>query len=146
VAECRAPLSMAPLYSRPRVVLLSHRELDALAACIELARAAPGVFVGAGELAHNQALTARRCELALGPLIEAGVVRTRRGRGGGYRLARPADDVLAAAVVEAIRGREDTRDAGLPAAAGAVWLAKDLQRLMRQRLGEVTIAMLAAMM
>lgn len=40
----------------------------------------------------------------MGDLVRAGLVANRRGRHGGYRLARPADEVSLLAIVEAVEG------------------------------------------
>ncbi len=40
----------------------------------------------------------------MGDLVRAGLVANRRGRNGGYRLARPAGEVSLLAIVEAVEG------------------------------------------
>lgn len=40
----------------------------------------------------------------MGALVRAGLVEARQGRSGGYRLARPAQEVTLLSVVEAVEG------------------------------------------
>jgi Rrf2 family protein len=57
---------------------------------------------------ENIARTANISEMfllkALKPLVSAGVLRSLKGPGGGYQLARPAKDVTLLQVVEAVDG------------------------------------------
>ncbi len=40
----------------------------------------------------------------MGGLVRAGLVSTRRGRSGGYRLGRPSEQISVLAVIEAVEG------------------------------------------
>ena len=71
---------------------------------IELAAAGPGAVVKGERLAEAQAIPLHFLENILGDLKQAGLISTRRGPEGGYRLARPAADVTVADVIRAVEG------------------------------------------
>jgi len=91
---------------------LSTRGRYAVMAMVELAarqeRAAvpaPGkntAPVSLAEIAAAQMLSLAYLEQLFGPLRRAGLVASARGPGGGYRLARPADQISISAIVEAV--------------------------------------------
>ena len=77
----------------------------ALRAAVELAAAAPdGAPVKGERLATSQSIPLRFLENILLQLRHAGIVESRRGADGGYRLARPAGEVTLADVIRAIDG------------------------------------------
>ncbi|EST24084.1 hypothetical protein M878_31760 [Streptomyces roseochromogenus subsp. oscitans DS 12.976] len=58
----------------------------------------------AEEIAAAQGIPHKFLEGILGDLRRAGIVDSRRGGGGGYRLARDAADVTVADVIRAVDG------------------------------------------
>ncbi|TXI49655.1 MAG: SUF system Fe-S cluster assembly regulator [Lysobacter sp.] len=68
-----------------------------------LAADADAVQSAAG-LAERTGLEAPTVAKLLKPLAQAGLVQAFRGANGGYRLARPADDITLVEIVEAIEG------------------------------------------
>src|SRR5918995_7479735 len=76
----------------------------ALRAAVELAAAAGNGPVKGERLATSQSIPLRFLENILLQLRHAGLVDSRRGAEGGYRLARPADAVTLADVIRAIDG------------------------------------------
>jgi len=75
------------------------------------------------EIAASQHLSLSYLEQLFGKLRRAGLVSALRGPGGGYRLARPADEVPIAAIVDAVdeeirATRCDADEAGCMAGAG----------------------------
>ena len=104
-----------------------------------------------GPGAGRQDIPTSFLERILGDLRRAGIVTSVRGRSGGYRLARPADQVTLAEVIRAVDGPLVTvRDErppsltyeGSAAALLDVWVA--LRTSVRQVLDEVTLASLDA--
>jgi Rrf2 family iron-sulfur cluster assembly transcriptional regulator len=85
---------------------LTRRGDYAVRAMLVLARD-PDTQRTAAQLADLTAIPVSFVPQVLGDLVRAGLVANRRGRAGGYRLARPAADVHLLAVVEAVEG--DTR-------------------------------------
>lgn len=58
----------------------------------------------AAGLAERTGLEAPTVAKVLKPLAQAGLVQAFRGTNGGYRLARPAEDITLVEIVEAIEG------------------------------------------
>ena len=75
------------------MVELARRGADGENGCVSLSEIADGDGL---PLAYLEHLAAR--------LRKAGLVESRRGARGGYLLARPADDISMAEVVEALEG------------------------------------------
>ena len=78
----------------------------------------------------------------LGRLVDRGLLRSRRGRGGGFVLGRPASDITLADVALALERRDDLERAFPPVAGpvGAVLAParRDfLERLQRTRLSDL---------
>lgn len=100
---------------------LTKRGDYAIRAMLSLAR--PGVRqLTAAELARATAIPENYVPQVMGELVRAGFVAARRGRAGGYTLARPAHEVSMLAIVEAAEG--DSRRVvcvmrGGPCGAGA---------------------------
>ncbi len=83
---------------------VSTRARYALRAMIELSR-----HEGAGplllrEIASAQRVPPKYLEQLTMPLRRAGLVRAQRGPNGGYELARPAEQIMAREIVEAVEG------------------------------------------
>jgi len=121
----------------------------AVRACAELAASPHGDPVAADVLAAGQGLPVSFVERILGDLRRAGIVASVRGRSGGYRLARAADEVTLAEVIRAVDGPLVTvRDVrppslsyeGSAAALLDVWVA--LRVSVREVLDQVTLASL----
>ena len=82
--------------------MLSATATHALNALIRLAELAPGQFAGASALAEATGAPANYLAKLLQSLARAGLVESRKGAGGGFRLARPADRISLYEVVEPI--------------------------------------------
>ena len=76
----------------------------AIRAALELAAAPDDKPVKGERISKAQAIPLRFLENILMQLRHAGLVDSRRGAEGGYRLARPASDVTLADVIRAIDG------------------------------------------
>lgn len=82
---------------------LTRRGDYAVRAMLALAR--PGAHqLTASALADATDIPAGYVPQVMGDLIRAGLAANRRGRSGGYRLARPADQVSLLDIVEAVEG------------------------------------------
>jgi Rrf2 family protein len=131
---------------------LSARVDYALRAVAELAAATTGPDavdrpVTAERLAQAQEIPPKFLESILLQLRRGGVVTAQRGPEGGYRLARPADEISLAEIIRVIDGPlanvrgQRPENVGYRGAAGAlqdVWIA--LRASERQILELVTIA------
>jgi Rrf2 family protein len=83
--------------------MLSSKARYALRALVELARA-DSAQQTAGELAERADAPRKFLEAILLELARRGVVVSRRGKLGGYSLARPADQISFAEVIRVIDG------------------------------------------
>ena len=119
----------------------------ALRAALELAAAPDDKPVKGERIATAQAIPLRFLENILMQLRHAGLVDSRRGADGGYRLARPAAEVTLADVIRAIDGplagvsgaRPETLDfIGVAEPMRDVWIA--VRAALRGVLERVTLA------
>jgi Rrf2 family protein len=118
----------------------------ALRAVTELAAAPPG-HVTAERLAKAQEIPLEFLENILLELRRAEIVASQRGADGGYRLAKPADEVSVADVIRVVEGPiatvrgarpEEVAYAGAAAGLRDVWI--DLRASMRGVLESTTLA------
>jgi Rrf2 family protein len=132
-------------------VKISAKADYAVRAGAELAAAPGGRLVKGEELARAQAIPLEFLENILREMRVAGLVVAQRGTDGGYALARPANEITVAAVLEAVEGPlagvqrvrlEDLAYPGAAARLGDVWIA--MRESMWSVLGSVTLADLAA--
>jgi Rrf2 family protein len=131
---------------------ISARADYAVRAVLELAvRQGGSDPVKAESIAAAQDIPHKFLEGILGDLRRAGVVDSRRGGGGGYRLARAADAITVADVIRAVDGPivsvRGVRPTGLSYAGSAepllpLWIA--LRANVRRILEGVTVADIAA--
>ncbi len=111
------------LSTRGRYAVMAMVDLAVRARCAVVSSSGACPPVCLSEIATSQQLSLSYLEQLFGKLRRAGLVSSMRGPGGGYRLARPANEVpiaaIAAAVDEEIRAtRCEVGDAGCMAGAG----------------------------
>lgn len=108
-----------------------------------------GVPTSVRDLAERTGLPQPYLEQILLSLKGAGLVRSKRGVGGGYVLARPAEEITLAEIVAAVDGPIVAGDFGVPHQDGAcdhegqcvllgVWA--DVGNHMREHLSSFTLA------
>jgi Rrf2 family protein len=131
-------------------VRISAREDYAIRAVVELA-AADGATVKREALAEAQQIPAPFLENILLDLKRGEIVEAFRGVDGGFRLARPADEISVADVIRAVSGPLATVRGVRPTAVEYQGSAQVLQELwvavrasLRGVLETVTIAEVAA--
>lgn len=81
---------------------LSERASYAVRALIELAPS-DGALVPAQQLATEQAMPGKSLEAVMTALRRAGLVLSQRGPDGGFSLAKPADEISLAEIVDVLR-------------------------------------------
>jgi Rrf2 family transcriptional regulator, iron-sulfur cluster assembly transcription factor len=131
---------------------LSSQEEYGLRCLLQLARAG-GVSLTISEMSEREGISAPNVAKIMRILRRAGLVRSTRGKGGGYTLARPAAAIRALDVLASLGGRLfdtgfcdrhagverhclNTRDCSIrPVLSG-------LQQAVDQVLGELTLASL----
>jgi Rrf2 family cysteine metabolism transcriptional repressor len=81
----------------------------ALQAIFDLAMQPPGEPVKIADIAQRQKIPQKFLELILSSLKQGGFVESRRGADGGYRLAKPADQITVGQVVAFLEGKKAQR-------------------------------------
>ncbi|WP_249009900.1 Rrf2 family transcriptional regulator [Conexibacter sp. DBS9H8] len=123
----------------------------AVRAVVELAASTEDKPVKAERIATAQEIPLNFLENILGELRHAGIVRSHRGAEGGFRLARPAEEIQVAEVIRAVEGPlasvrgappEDSSYPGASAALPRVWIA--VRANLRRVVEVVTIADIAS--
>ena len=118
----------------------------ALRAMTELAAASPALMT-AEHLASAQQIPPKFLETILAQLRNGELVSSQRGAEGGYRLARPAEEISIAEVIRVLEGpiatvrgaRPDELEyAGAAAGLREIWL--ELRAQMRGVLEQTTLA------
>jgi Rrf2 family protein len=121
-------------------VRISAKVDYAVRAMAELAAVGPDEVLRAETIADSQDVPAPFLLAVLGDLRQAQLVRSTRGRHGGYSLARPAEEITVADVVRAVEGPlaniRDTRLRDLRYEGAAEHLV-DIWRAVRTALREV---------
>lgn len=84
--------------------MLSQKCKYALQALMALAKVENGRLLLISEIAEQENLPKKFLEAILLELNRNGLVRSRRGRGGGYALAKPADLITFGQIVRIIDG------------------------------------------
>jgi Rrf2 family protein len=85
-------------------MLFSTRAEYGVRLMVELGRQDDGTPVALGAVAESEALPLSYLEHLVAKLRKAGLVESQRGAHGGYRLARPADEIDMLEVVQALEG------------------------------------------
>ncbi|MGO9115547.1 MAG: RrF2 family transcriptional regulator [Thermoguttaceae bacterium] len=90
---------------------LSQSATYALQALLQLAESGEGVLITRGKLAANGKMPERFLLEILHDLVKRGMLRSTRGGGGGFALARRPEDITLLDMIEAVDG---PLPAGLP--------------------------------
>jgi Rrf2 family protein len=125
------------------VSLLRRSGQQALQALLELAQQ-PGQWRSVSEISTHQELPAPMLEQLLLLLRRAGLVEARRGRLGGYRLARPAGQISVAEVLSAVGAQLELQPAELNGERRAehqvlITMESRLQRAMERELSQFNL-------
>jgi Rrf2 family protein len=126
---------------------LSLRSEYAIKALVCLALGIGGRPVQAREIASFGGIPAKFLERVMQDLRQAGLVGSRRGKGGGYVLARDPDGITFAAVIDLIEGSDGgkgrmRRDDAAEQLVAPVW--HEVREATRDILEAATIAGAAA--
>jgi Rrf2 family protein len=128
-------------------VRISAKADYAVRAAVELAASASERPVKAERIATAQDIPLNFLENILAELRHSGIVRSRRGADGGFRLAKPPDQVTIADIIRAVEGPlasvrgeppEETAYAGPSEALPRVWIA--VRANLRKVVEHVTVA------
>jgi Rrf2 family protein len=132
-------------------VRISAKADYAVRAAVELAAAPDEKPVKAERIATAQGIPLNFLENILGELRHSGIVRSHRGAEGGFRLAKPPEDVTIADIIRAVEGPlasvrggppEDSHYPGASETLPRVWIA--VRASLRKVVEHVTVADVAA--
>jgi Rrf2 family protein len=84
--------------------VLTNKGKYGLKAMVHLARLPVGATVQSAEIASTEHISKKFLDAILLDLKNAGFVRSKKGPGGGYTLARPAEEIVVGAIVRALDG------------------------------------------
>ncbi len=116
------------------MISITSKSPYALNALVELYRQGANVPVPIAELARRRQIPVQFLEHLFASLRRAGVLRSQRGVKGGYRFARPPDEVTVLELVELLDG---------PLGSGAAGVFAEAARAAGSVLGEATVASVA---
>jgi Rrf2 family cysteine metabolism transcriptional repressor len=103
---------------------ISVKSEYALQAVFDLAAQPSGEPIKIAEIAKRQKIPQKFLELILADLKQGGFVESRRGAEGGYRLAKPADQILVGDVLRHVEeSKKNKRAADHP--FSAMWAKVD---------------------
>jgi len=112
----------------------------ALRAVMAMSRAAPGTVFSIQSLSHEERIPLKFLEQILLILRKGGLLQSKRGAGGGYQLARPANRITLCEILEQVDGPLDILPGGGSASAGLNSVFTQLRVDLRAWLAAVTIA------
>ncbi len=84
--------------------MLTNKGKYGLKAMVHLAGFEPGVLVQVADIAEANSISKKFLDHILTELRHAGLVYSKKGRGGGYALARPAHEIRVGAIVRVLDG------------------------------------------
>ena len=76
----------------------------ALRIMVDLAQNQSDAFIPLKEISERQEISEKYSEMIIGLLCKAGLVFSSRGKGGGYKLAKPAEKYSIGSVLKAAEG------------------------------------------
>ena len=103
---------------------ISVKSEYALLAIFDLAMQSPGELVKIADIANRQKIPQKFLELILASLKQGGFVESRRGAEGGYRLAKPADQITVGQALRFVEERKTARHSA-PDAFSDLWKRVD---------------------
>lgn len=119
---------------------ISVKSEYALLALFDLAMQPPGEPVKIADIARRQQIPQKFLELILASLKQGGFVESRRGAEGGYRLAKPADQIT---VGQALHYMEEDKTAKRVAHQAFTELFKRVDLAVSSVLDQTTFAEMA---
>jgi Rrf2 family protein len=84
--------------------MLTNKGKYGLKAMVHLAGLDPGALAQVADIAEANSISKKFLDHILTELRHAGLVYSKKGRGGGYALARPAYEIRVGAIVRALDG------------------------------------------
>ena len=79
-------------------MMISTKGRYALQVMLDLAQQCPDAYISLHEISQRQAVSMKYLEAIVAMLNKAGMVESRRGKSGGYRLTRAPEDYTVGAI------------------------------------------------
>ena len=132
-------------------MMISTRGRYALRILVDLAENESGGFITLKEAADRQEISEKYLESIMKALVRGQFIEGLRGKGGGYRLARPADEICVLDVLKATEGplvpvaclKEGSKPCARAAGCRTLPLWMGLERVVTDYLGSYTVQDLA---
>ncbi len=112
----------------------------ALRAVVAISRSAPGTVFSIQSLSTDEGIPLKFLEQILLILRKGGLLHSKRGAGGGYQLARPANRITLGEVLELVDGPMDILPGSKSASSGIHAIFAQLQGDLRAWLASVSVA------
>ena len=119
---------------------MSAKAEYAVRAMTQLAAEPPGILIKTDDLAKAQGIPAQFLVDILSALRADRLVRSQRGRDGGYELARPADQISIADVVRAVDDPSQDLAQDGPDPSAALW--RRMNAVMLDHMAGINLASL----
>ncbi len=84
--------------------MLTNKGKYGLKAMVHLAGVEPGALAQVADIAESNSISKKFLDHILTELRHAGLVYSKKGRGGGYALSRPAHEIRVGAIVRTLDG------------------------------------------
>lgn len=84
--------------------MLTKKGKYGLKAAVHLARLMPGASLQVAEIAEANQIPKKFLDVILGELRNAGFLVSKKGKLGGYRLAKPPEEILVGEMIRALDG------------------------------------------
>ena len=84
--------------------MISTKGRYALRVMVDLAERGTDGYVPLNELAESQGISIKYLEIVLKALVQNGLLKGHRGKGGGYRLTRPPEEYTVLEILELVEG------------------------------------------
>ena len=88
--------------------MISTRGRYALRVLVDLAEQGTDDFVPLNEIAERQGISVKYLEIILKTLVQNGLLKGHRGKGGGYKLTRKPEDYTVGEILELTEGTLST--------------------------------------
>jgi Rrf2 family protein len=84
--------------------MLTKKAKYGLKAMVDLARLQPGRSTFVADIAERNAIPKKFLDAILGELRNAGMLSSKKGKAGGYMLARPAEELTVGSIIRTLDG------------------------------------------
>lgn len=126
---------------------LPNRTEYGLRAMVQLARQDPRAYTQSKDLAQQEGLPAKFLESILLAMRRGGFLESKIGSGGGYRLSRPARDIVVGEIIRKLEDRLSDTHSGpsaemSPGEAAAHWINERLTEATDAVLDQMTLEQL----